>query len=137
MKYFIVILLALTALSGCALLESQPATAQLTTQYATLKVIDGDPERADKILSLVAEARQYVDDADNVAIGVLDEAIRSRIRWERLDPADRLLIDAVLQRARERLEFEIGAGVLDAEQRVQLTTFLGWIEDAARALAQY
>lgn len=130
-----VVLLAVLA-TGCALLQDSAPTVQLTTQYATLKVVNGDPERAAKVVDLVTNAKQYVEGDSSVTIAALEHAARSRIPWDDLDPADVLLIDAILSQARERLELEIGAGLLNPEQRVQLSTFLSWIESAAYAVAQ-
>lgn len=124
---------ALTLLAGCSLLDTvSDDRNQLAVQYATAKVIDGAPAKAQRVADLVAEARDYVADGATVSIARLDSEARQRIDWQRLDPADRILVDAVLTSARERLQFEIGEGVLNAEQRLQLSAVLDWIEAAAR-----
>lgn len=127
--------LALLA-SGCALLKDSAPAARMTAQYATFKVIDGDPDRAAKVLRLVQDAQSYVTGGPRVSIAALEQAARDRIPWQRLNPGDHVLIDAILTEARKRLELKIGAGVLDPDQRVQLSEFLAWIKGAADAVAQ-
>lgn len=130
----IVATFAFLALSGCGILESMqdnPETARITTQYATAKVIDGDPDRADRVADIAKKARETVGKDAVSTVSALDAYVRSKIDWNSLAPEDNMLIDAVLTRAAERLEEEIGSGALDADERVQLDTFLGWIEDVA------
>lgn len=122
----------LMLVSGCALLSGeQTARERLAVQYATLKVIDGDPARAARVQALVAEARQYLTGGAEVTIARLDAEARARIDWQRLEAADRLLLEAVLLEARQQLTERLGAGVLDEGQRVALDAVLGWIEGAA------
>ena len=128
-------LLALAAaalvLTGCSFLEERETTARLTVQYATLKVINDETERAERVRKLISEAREYVSSDTSVTIAFLDTQARARIDWERLDTADRLLIDAVLVEARVELERRIGEGVLDPNATLQLLTVFDWIESAA------
>lgn len=120
------------AFAGCSFLQSiEPDTKQLAVQYATLKVIDGDSDRAARVVDLVQEGRQYVESGASVTVAALYEGVRDRIDWQSLDPADRILIEAILTRARERLREEIGVGLLDPDQQVKVLTVLDWIEAAA------
>lgn len=127
-----IIAFSFTLLSGCAFLQENPDTAKLTTQYATAKVIDGETDRAQRIIDIVSEARATVGKDAVSTVAALDAFVRSKINWSSLAPEDSILIDAVLANAADRLEQEIGAGLLSPDQRVLLDTFLGWIEDTAR-----
>lgn len=120
------------ALAGCSVLQSlEPDTKQLSVQYATLKAVDGDPAKAARVVELVQEGRQYVTADASVSVAALYEGVRDRINWQSLDPADRILIKAILTRARDRLQDEIGVGLLGPDQRLQVLTVLDWIEAAA------
>lgn len=120
------------ALAGCSVLQSlEPDTKQLAVQYATLKAVDGDPAKAARVVDLVREGRQYVTADASVSVAALYDGVRDRINWQSLDPADRILIEAILTRARDRLQDEIGVGLLDPDQRLQVLTVLDWIEAAA------
>jgi uncharacterized protein YceK len=124
-----------TLLSGCAFLQDNPNTAKLTTQYATAKVIDGDTDRAQRIIGIVSEARATIGQDAVSTVAALDAFVRSKINWSSLAPEDSILIDAVLANAADSLEQEIGAGLLSPDERVLLDTFLGWIEDTAKRYA--
>lgn len=118
--------------SGCSFLQSiEPDTKQLAVQYATLKVIDGDADKAARVVELVQEGRDYVQSDASVSVAALYEGVRDRINWQSLDPADRILVEAILTRARERLRDEIGVGLLDPDQQLKVLTVLDWIEAAA------
>ena len=129
---FTLILIALLGLAGCAaLLSEHEDRGRLAVQYATLKAIDGQQSRAERVQAWVSDAQSYVDASEEVTIDRLDEEVRERIRWERLDAADQLLIDRILTNARERLESELSGGLLDEPERQRLGTVLEWIAEAA------
>lgn len=131
MKAFLAILLTL-AVTGCAFLDAvEPDTKQLAVQYATIKVIDGDTTKRDRVLELVERGRKYVTQDDSVTIAALDQGVRDLIRWDSMDAADRLLIDNIIINARERMADEIGSGLLNAEQKAKVLTVFDWIESAA------
>lgn len=122
--------LALTA--GCAALQERDTGAQLTVQYATLKVIEqSDDVTAEGVIEHVQRARALVDEDPDVTLGQLAEEVRSEIPWSRLSLADRMLLDAVLLEAEERLRQRIGDGLLDEDARVAVTVLFDWIERAA------
>lgn len=135
MKILMVVMM-LFALSACStvskFVEESPATAELTFKYATAKIVDGQTDRVARVLSAVSDARQFLDSEESVTVSFLYDQAVARINWSRLDPADQLLFRAILQNASERLQREIGSGVLDESQELRLLTVLGWIEDAAR-----
>jgi len=138
MKYLILTILMAVAVTGCSLLATVSEDRnQLAVQYATLKIIERPDVDAGRVVELVEKARAYVEDGASVTVSALASAARDRLRDSSLSPADRILIDAILTRAQERLESEIGGGVLAEDQRLQLLTVLDWIEGAARGnLAQ-
>lgn len=65
-------------------------------------------------------------------LGALDRHVRDQIRWDRLDVADRLLLDALLIELRAELEARMGDGVLSPEHRTRIETVLDWVEQAVR-----
>jgi len=125
------LIISLALMAGCSFIEENPNTARLTTQYATAKIIDNDSDRAARIVAIASEARATIGEDSTATIAKLDDYVRSQIRWNSLAPEDSILIDAVLSNARDRLQEEISAGILDPDQRVALGTFLSWIEEVA------
>ena len=127
-------LVALAALLGaCSVLDSmQPDTKQLAVQYATLKVINGNPDKAARVVELVQEGRAFVEDgAVTVTVAALYDGVVERVNWDKLDPADHILVAAILTQARARMEEDLGVDLLDDAQRVKVLTVLDWIEAAA------
>lgn len=133
LKLMIILLLGFL-LPACALLdfvETNPATAQLTVQYATLKYIDGDQNRADRVLAVTERIRAHVDDDEVVTIAVLDDRLRSYINWGQLDEADTLLLNALLEQVKRELQERMGEGFVSEHDRVRLHRVIDWVETAA------
>ena len=120
---------AAVAISGCSLLDTVVKDEnKLAVQYATLKVIDGDMQKAEQLKGWITEARNYVDNGAEVTVSYLADEARARIRDKISDPADTLLVMAVLNEAERRIGKRLGEGPLEQEQRVKLLTVFDWIE---------
>ena len=128
-------ILFLVSLSACSLIPDSSSTESLTVNYllskATTRIIDGEAARATKVLAATADARNYIATGDSVTVELLyDEAIK---RIVGMDPADQVLLTAILDNARARLETAISGGELNADQRVSLLDTLTWIEATAKS----
>lgn len=119
-------------MGGCSALSTVAEDRnQLAVQYATMKVMESQDVTGERVSELVEKAREHVDDGASITVSALSNAARERLAESSLTPADKILIDAILTRAQARLESEIGEGLLDDTQRLQLLTVLGWIDSAA------
>lgn len=134
MKLIIAIVTAVM-LSACSILPDPGSTESLAVNYlfskATTAVIDQGAVTPAQVIDAVEDARRYVEKGETVTVGALYEAAIDRIRG--LDPADRVLVTAILDNAKARLETAIDAGELAEDDRVALLDTLAWIEAAARA----
>jgi len=134
MRILLAALIAIT-LSACSLIPDSGTAEALTVNYlmskATTRIVDGDADRAAKVVKAVEDARQYIETGEMVTISALYDAAIGRISG--LDAADKILIGAILDNARTRLEAAVSTGQLDAQQRVSLLETLDWIEQAASA----
>jgi len=130
MKYLSAITVMFAMLfSGCAVLETIAKDEnKLAVQYATLKVIDGDTQKSDRLKSWLTEARNYVDNGAEVSVSYLADEARIRIKDKISDPADMLLTMAVLNEAERRIQERLGDGALAEGERVKLLTVFDWIE---------
>jgi len=116
--------------SGCAVLETIAKDEnKLAVQYATLKVIDGDTQKSDRLKSWLTEARNYVDNGAEVSVSYLADEARIRIKDKISDPADMLLTMAVLNEAERRIQERLGEGDLSEGERVKLLTVFDWIDE--------
>ena len=134
MKLIIAIATAIM-LSACSLLPESGTTESLAVNYlfskATTAVIDQGAVTPEQVIGAVEDARQYIETGETVTVGRLYDAAIERIAG--LDPADRILVTAILDNARARLETAIDAGDLSPDQRVALLDALILIEMSARA----
>lgn len=134
MKIITAVIFAIV-LAGCSLLPQPGTTESLAVNYlfskATTAVIDRGAVQPSQVIDAVEDARQYVETGDTVTVDALYSAAIERISG--LDPADRVLVTAILDNAKARLETAIDSGELDGNDRVALLDALEWIEMAARA----
>lgn len=132
MKLILSVLTAML-LSGCAMLQQSPTTAHLAVTVATMKVVeagDNPVERAQRVIAVANEAKRLIDN-EAVTIDVLEEAIKNRLDQEPLAPSDRLLADALIITIADELRARVGMGLLDEQQRLTVSTVLGWVVRAA------
>jgi hypothetical protein len=128
----ILIAIAMMFTTGCAMLPStESTTARLAVQYGTLKYIGDDVEKAARVRDVVTDAQNILDIGTSVTVIALDAAIRDRISWDRLDLADTLLLNVLLDELRIEMESRIGAGQLNEDDRVRVSAVFGWINSAA------
>ena len=139
----VVPLLALVALApsllltGCATWQTEPsqvAIARLGVQYATVKVIRGDPVRAARVLLVVDEALT-VAGTDPTNLDAMEAQARAAIPWASISPEDRILVEFLLMQVRTELEARLrempAPGV-----PLAAVTVLTWVRDQAAMSAQ-
>lgn len=122
----------LSTLSGCAVLEGNPATARFAVQYATLKVIKDDHWKAARVVQIVTQAAELLDES-SATIALLEAAVRSSIDWDKLDAADTLLADNLIIAVKFELEKRVGDSLLDPEKTFAIKMVLSWIIEAAES----
>jgi len=103
-KTIMAALLALTLCAGCSFVEERESQAELVTKYATLKVIKGDPARADRVEDVASEVLRFVDNSTPSTVEALISFVRAEIRWDKLDEADALLVEALLIEVKYQLK---------------------------------
>lgn len=130
MKYLVSMLLTIVvAISGCATMQENETLTRAAFEYGTLKVIDGDPDRAERVVDLMDDL--IVIASGDATVEFLSERLRDEIDWGKLSPADTILVNAVINEVSARLQEQVGDGLLDPDQRLQVTQALGWIREAA------
>lgn len=128
-----VMLLLAWALGACAvldLIDRSPTTARLATEYATLKVIDGDPERAERVHAIATDVREALTGQVASSVDQLHDYVYDQIRWDRLDSADTALVRSLMDELRLELERRLGDGLLAQEDRLRVDRVVGWVQMA-------
>ena len=127
-SFLIPAVLASLLFSGCALLEQveqSPLAAHIAVQQATLRYIDGDVEKAQRVVDVAEQVKEYA--AGTVTIALLDVYLRAQIKWDKISMADALLLDALLVELSERMEQKMGEGELSPEDLASVERVVGWV----------
>ena len=133
-----IIIAALTALviAGCASFDAGSTGARTAIEAATLKYIDGDRERAERVhritSGLLEEAEAETEQPIRKTLDAIEERARERIEWSRLDEAEALVVHRVIDAARAEIEHRVQQGTVDERQSVAIRTVLIWIRDIAQ-----
>jgi len=126
--------LAIVALivSGCAALkgDTTPA-AKLAIQSATLKVIDSDTERAQRVHKIAGQVLEIVDGNAEATLDAVEKRVRDEIRWDQLDQAEQLVASNLVDAVRVEIEARIDGGTLAPDDRVVVQKVMTWIREAS------
>lgn len=122
---------AFAILTGCATLTDENSSAKLTTYYATLKVIDGDADKAARVRFIATEVQRYASGEEFLTVDLLVTAIKDQVRWDKLDAADELLVHALIDELRAALVRRFGADVLPEDLRLAVDTVATWVITAS------
>lgn len=125
----ILLLMLLAAVSGCAITENTES-AELVVKYSTLKVCD-TPERASRCRQIASDVSKYANDTEYLTVALLMAAVADEVDWSSLDPADTILIQALLDRLQSELVERLGEGALPEDVRLATTTVAQWVTEAS------
>ena len=115
-------------LSGCSLLqyvEQSPLASQLAVQQATLRYINEDAEKAQRVITVAEQVEDQVSGV--VTIALLDNYLSAQIQWHKLSIADAVLLDALLVELANRLEEKMGEAELSPQDLANVQRVIGWV----------
>ena len=117
-------------LTGCQGLreriDERDTPTRVAVQYAALKYIGGDAAKAERVRVVAEEVLGYVAD-ESATVAYLAEQVRAVVPWNDLDPADNMLLTALLAELEAELRARLGEGTLDPEDRVRVERVVHWI----------
>lgn len=112
----------------------QELIAKTGVQYATAKVLENNPDYAERIASIAGGIREVAagDGANTVAL--LMQMARDKIDWDKLSksPADVVAVNLLLDAVQLELTARLGEGVLPPDKALVVGKVAGWIEGTAR-----
>lgn len=141
MRKMLLALALCASLFGCASLQSfrladndprAVAVARITIQYATLKYIDEDAEKAARVVAVVDQIIAAAE-AEPVTLVNLKLFV-DRFVPEDVDAADRLLIANLVNLVNAELSTRLPDGTVELGD---LKTVLGWVKEAAAVDAPF
>lgn len=104
-------------------------TAKLSIQYATMKVVAGDPARAARIVEIIdstlAEKPTVTWTPETMAA-----QIKSVVDWQKLDQADRFLVNSLINVVATEVALRVPPGNIGVP-RGEVAEVLGWVREAA------
>jgi hypothetical protein len=112
--------------------NTQSLAAKSAIQYATIKAIEGKSERAKRVVSITADLDSLVDGNTQASVDKVEQLVRDEVRWDKLDTADTLLVNNLINGVKVQLQKRIDEGVLDKDERVAVRTVLTWVREAAK-----
>jgi hypothetical protein len=129
----IILCVGMFIFSGCwatvATVASNPVF-QTTVQYGVMKYLGKNPDKVSPAERIVDSLIKYTSQETELTIKDLEDLVVESIPWEKLEPADQLLLTNLLITVRDQVRERIGDGLLDAEDKVQVLQFLSWIKQA-------
>jgi len=126
------LLLCLSILSGCAVLEYfEDRDIKQFIQTATLEAINDDPVEAARIQIWAASAQEDFGEGADVALSRLSNEALKYLDERGVSNEVLLTASATISVISSWLNQRIEEGVLDADEKVRLTNFFKWVEEAA------
>lgn len=106
-------------------------TADIGVQYATLKLIQKSDEiDKDSVLKRTALARDLIE--SGVSFSTLTGKVRESIKWDKLAPEERLLVDALIADILYSVDLDMDVEApLSAETKARLLVLIERIEQGA------
>lgn len=137
MKTIILFLVASLFLVGCSSTgDRRNPIASIAVQYAVAKVVDKNTEKAQRVLAIVSETRKLIAGEQASTVAMLEQIVRDQIEWSKLDAADAVLVNALIDEVRFQLEDRLGDSELVGDKVLVVDEVLGWVERAAGMLAR-
>lgn len=125
------VLLASLTLPSCSTISEHPALAQLAVQYAVVKVLDNNPQHAPRVVEIATFLEENAGATQATTVLLLEQLVRAQINWDRLDAADKILVDALIVAVRQELVARLGDGPLTGDNVLVVKEVAGWIKNAA------
>lgn len=120
-------------LSGCALTGTPDSSGKFIVQYSTLKLIEQSSNFTKaSVLDTIADLRARVINDEEVRYVDLKQRLMDETGYDELDPSDQLLMMALFDNLSENIEVGVGTEFITAEDRLKISTFFTWVEQAAR-----
>jgi hypothetical protein len=125
---------ALFVLPACNTTATSP-TAKLVVQYAVLKVADNNPAKAAKIAEIAKEIQALAGGEGFNTVDLLVAAVRAKVDFSKLDAADTLLANALIDTIAAELKSRVGSEPFADGNLLKVKQVAAWVVDAA-ALAK-
>jgi len=129
------IVLSLTG--GCAALQYQidndDAKVRLVFTIATMKLIKGDPQRAEAVIDRANRVMALLDGNPLIILVDFDSEIKKAIGYDTLPIEDQIVAQMLLNELRADVDKAIGEPGDKGSPLARARTVIGWIRNAAES----
>lgn len=126
------LVIGLVAFSGCASTTGQQnIAAKFAVQYAVLKVSENSPAKAARIVAIAKEVKAIAGQDGADTVDLLMVIIRSKVDFSKLDAADTLLANALIETIGDQLKERLGSGKLPIEKLPAVAQLADWVIETA------
>lgn len=129
----IAIVAAIAALSfaGCSSTATGKPAAKLVVQYAVLKVVANNQEKAARVVEIAKEVQAVAGNDGFNTVSLLMTVVRTKIDYSKLDAADTLLANLLIETVEAELSERVGAGVIPEGSVFKVKEVASWVIDGA------
>lgn len=125
------IIFVMLGLAGCQT-PTQTAVAQIAVQRAVYEVIKDHPNRAARIVQIAEQVEAVAAGEVASTPAILEQIIRSQIKWTELQPADVQMVDSLITLLRVELENQFAKIDVDEQKLLVVKTVAGWVKQTAQ-----
>lgn len=117
-------------LVGCAGQGSSAIGARTAVQYAVLKYIDDDAQKAQRVYDTATRASRALEDTET-RLDLLKQAVLAQIDFAKMDTADQLVVRGLVDAIAAEISARQDSGRLETDTVVAVRTVLAWSREAA------
>ncbi len=133
----IILILAFTCMSGCAILPyfvaaTQNPIVQTTVKYGIIKYLTNNPEKKSEADRIVSELIATVDRGAVTTLYELEDKVLDIIPWHKLDNADQYILLGMISSISEMIQKQVSDGILSPKDKLTVRSYLEWIQQAIR-----
>jgi hypothetical protein len=125
---------ALFSFTGCESTSTSSPVVKLAVQYAALKVVSNNPEKAAKVARIAREVQALAGNEGFNTVDLLMAAVRAKVDFSKLEPADAMLANALIDLVASELKARVGGGVIAEGGLLQVKQVAGWIVEASATI---
>lgn len=128
---------ALFSLPACTTTASgqQKVVARLAVQYAVLKVAEKNPAKVARIVAIAKEVQALAGGEGANTVDLLVALIKAKVDYSKLDAADTLLANALIDTIGEQLRERVGSGTIATDKLPLVAEVAKWVIESASAVS--
>ncbi len=133
----LVAIVSLAAFTGCATTdmsginpEQAKVIGKIAVQYGVAKYLGKHPENAQRVSQIAQEVLAVAGGDGANTVDLLIGILKSKINYGKLDAADAVLVNGLVDVVASELKNRVGGGVIPTDKLPQVKELASWIIEA-------